>query len=146
MAGLFLLLGLYMISQAPGYGLMTPNAGAGPGMLPMLAGIGIVISALTIIFVSSREEPVELLPGTIPGREGMLRVLGILLSYAAVIIFMPTLGYSVTIFCFLVVTMWILGGRDLPLMVAVSLAFSFGVFYVFTELLKVVLPRGILGM
>jgi putative tricarboxylic transport membrane protein len=144
-AGAFRLLGLFMVSQAPGYRLMSSNAGAGPGLLPMLAGLGIIASSLSIIFVSSKDEPIALAPDIIPDRDGALRVAGVLFAYAAVIVFIQSLGYCLTIFAFLMATMWILGRRDLPLMLAVSLLFSFGVYWVFTKQLMVILPQGMLG-
>ncbi len=134
-----------MVSQAPGYGLMTPDAGAGPGMLPLLTGLGLVASAIIIILVSSASEPLELPPDVVPDRAGMLRLIGVVGAFALVILVIEQIGYRLTMFLFLVSTMVMLGRRDWPIILGVALVGSLGVYWVFTDKLLVLLPRGILG-
>jgi putative tricarboxylic transport membrane protein len=145
-AAAFLLLGLYMASQGPRYGLLSASAGAGPGMLPLLAGLGMMAASITIIFISSSGEPVDLAPESIPERSGIVRMAAVVLGLVAVILVLERLGYIITMFVFLVSTMWLLGRRDLLLVVAVALAGSLGVYWIFTEKLSVALPRGIFGL
>ena len=144
-AAAFLLLGLYVASQGPRYGLMSASAGAGPGMLPLLAGLGMLAASIGIL-VSSSGERVDLLPEKIPERSGMVRMAAVVLGLIAVILVMERLGYIITMFVFLISTMWLLGRRDLLLVVTVALGGSLGVYWIFTQKLSVALPRGIFGL
>ena len=144
-AAAFLLLGLYVASQGPRYGLVSASAGAGPGMLPLLAGLGMLAASIAIL-VSSSGERVDLLPEKIPERSGMVRMAAVVLSLVAVILVMERLGYIITMFVFLISTMWLLGRRDLLLVVTVALGGSLGVYWIFTQKLSVALPRGIFGL
>ncbi len=114
-------------------------------MLPLLAGLGLM-AASTIIFFSSSGEPVDLAPESIPERSGIVRMVAVVLGLVAVILVMERLGYIITMFVFLVSTMWLLGRRDLLLVVTVALGGSLGVYWIFTEKLSVALPRGIFGL
>jgi putative tricarboxylic transport membrane protein len=141
----FLLLGVYVASQGPRYGLMSASAGAGPGMLPLLAGLGMMAASIAIIFFSSSSEPVDLAPGTIPERSGIVRMAAVVLGLIAVVLVMERLGYIITMFVFLISTMWLLGRRDPLLVVTVALGGSLGVYWIFTQKLSVALPRGVFG-
>lgn len=143
-AAAFLLLGLYVASQGPRYGLLTASAGAGPGMLPLLAGLGMVAASIAI-FINSSGEPADMAPEAIPERSGMVRMAAVVLALIAVILVMERLGYIITMFVFLTSTMWLLGRRDLLLVVTVALGGSLGVYWIFTQKLSVALPRGIFG-
>ena len=144
-AAAFLLLGLYVASQGPRYGLVSASAGAGPGMLPLLAGLGMLAASIAIL-VGSSGERADLLPETIPERSGMVRMAAVVLGLIAVILVMERLGYIITMFVFLISTMRLLGRRDLLLVVTVALGGSLGVYWIFTQKLSVALPRGIFGL
>jgi len=113
-------------------------------MLPLLAGLGMVAASIAI-FINSSGEPADMAPEAIPERSGMVRMAAVVLALIAVILVMERLGYIITMFVFLTSTMWLLGRRDLLLVVTVALGGSLGVYWIFTQKLSVALPRGIFG-
>jgi putative tricarboxylic transport membrane protein len=140
-----LVLGIAMAWHAPTYGMFTVKIGAGPGLLPMLIGIGMAVTAAAVFITSTRNEPRELQNGVIPGRQASLRLLGILIVYVAAVVLIEPFGYRLTMFLFLVSTMWLLGRRDIILVLAGGLVGSLGVYWAFTEKLLVTLPTGFFG-
>jgi putative tricarboxylic transport membrane protein len=143
---LFILLGLFFLTQSPQYQLFTLDAGAGPGLLPMLTGGAIVLAAIGLLVVSQSTEPVALEPDLVPHGWGLVRLLGIIAALAMVVVLMSDLGYRITMFLFLVATIRLLGRFNPLLILAVALAGSFGLYWVFNDKLLVILPVGPFGI
>ncbi len=117
----------------------------GPGLFPLFLGIALALLSLVFIFVKGfrqRKEAIasEANPGN---KKRILLALGILISYAIVL---PFLGFVISSF-FLIFFLfslsypgkWIVSGTA---SVLVSLTF----YVIFQILLKIQLPRGILGI
>lgn len=141
-AGVFLLLGLMFVQQAPQYRLFTPDTGAGPGLTPLLTGAAMALTAVVLMVVAQRTEAPALEPGIIPERDGMIRLAGVLAALVAVVALMGTLGYRITMFLFLAFTIRLLGRFNPLLIMAIALAGSVGLYWLFNDRLMVVLPRG----
>ena len=130
------------------------NAAVGPAALPIVIGAALAVASLALAArgflrgVPTREEPeaedaeeLDDNPAQSPARFAV--VAGLLLGY--VVLFLP-LGYVISTFLFLFgTTMYLERGRPVR-NVVYSLLFALVVYYVFTELLTVVLPAGPLGL
>ena len=137
--GIFLAVGLFVLVEALDLEYWTP-LGPGPGFFPFW--LGFALSALAIgWFIKSTREPDEPLPEDfIPDRFGMMRVASIVGAFIVLSFLLETLGFSVTMFAFLLFLLIALGRQALPLTLVLSLLGSFGTYYVFTQYLQVQLP------
>jgi hypothetical protein len=70
----------------------------------------------------------------------------IFLAIAAAVKLMELIGFRPTMLAFYLFLLFALGRQNMIVTAVVSLAGSWGVFYVFTEFLKVPLPIGIFGI
>jgi putative tricarboxylic transport membrane protein len=130
------------------------NAAVGPAALPIVIGAALAVASLALAVRGVlRGAPVEKEPeaegaeelddnpAQSPARFAV--VAGLLLGY--ILLFLP-LGYVVSTFLFLFgTTMYLDRGRPVR-NVVYSLLFALIVYYVFTELLTVVLPAGPLSL
>jgi putative tricarboxylic transport membrane protein len=128
------------------------NAAVGPAVLPIVIGAALAVASLALAArgvlrgapVENDPEGAEELddnPAQSPARFAV--VAGLLLGY--ILLFLP-LGYVVSTFLFLFgTTMYLDRGRPVR-NVVYSLLFALIVYYVFTELLTVVLPAGPLSL
>lgn len=144
-AAIFLAVGLGMMQQANEYGLFIPNAGAGPGLLPMLTGGAIAVLAIVVVVNSVRTESKELPGDFIPEHTGRVQLVAIIGAMFAVVVLLEPLGFRLTMFLFFLSLIPLLGGRKWPLTVAVALIGSIGVFWFFQDMLAVPLPLGAFG-
>jgi putative tricarboxylic transport membrane protein len=111
----------------------------GPRAFPALLGAVMVALGSSLVVKPDRES------GSIAAKRALLNVgilAGLLAGYGYSI---PWLGYPVATFLFLFLTSRLLGERSWWLGVAVSAAVSGGVFLLFTRVLDIPLPKGILG-
>ena len=131
---------------------LTDRLGPGPGFFPFwLALIGIVL-ALALLFSMWREprpaaqdssiEEVRILPH---GR-GALRCLAIVGLLAAVTIAMEFVGFRLAMLAFNAALVIALGERRWWLIAVFAVLGSFGVYYLFTTWLDVLLPTGQFGI
>jgi putative tricarboxylic transport membrane protein len=127
------------------------DAPVGPKALPIIIGVGLAFASLALMARSLRQTPAGEQaeereedpdnPAQSPAR--FFVVVGLFLGY--VIVFLP-LGYMISTFLFLLGTTMYLDREHPVRNVVYSLAFSMIVYFVFTELLGVVLPMGPLGI
>lgn len=116
------------------------DLGPGPGFFPFW--LGVLMAVLSIIwFVQSSRGPAgPLEPGFIPGRQGVIRIVCIVLAMALFGIVVDYLGFRLTMLAFMVFLLTALG-RQKPLVTAtMAIVASFGVYYAFTQGLDVQLP------
>ena len=121
------------------------DIGPGPGFFPLwLAGIFGVLSIVWFFQVSLR--PAESIPQDfVPDRRGIIRIMAILAALLVSILLVDRAGFSLTMFSFLLFLLIALGRQNLILTLAIALAGSFGVFYVFHDCLGVLLPTATIG-
>ena len=130
------------------------NAAVGPAALPAVIGAALAVASLALAArgvlrgVPAREEPeveeaegLDDNPAQRPARFAV--VAGLLLGY--ILLLLP-LGYVISTFLFLFGTTMYLDRRRPVRNFVYSLLFALVVYYVFTELLTVVLPAGPLGL
>lgn len=123
------------------------NAAVGPRAMPIVIGVGLALAAAALIVRGLRgsvEEDGVLQEETPPQSPVRFAVIvGLLVAY--ILLFLP-LGYVLSTFLFILgITMYLDRGHPVRNMIY-ALVFSLVVYFVFTELLGVALPRGPLGI
>ena len=142
----FLLLGLFVVYQSAQLRFFS-RLGPGPGFFGVWLG-GLMAVLAVVLFLQNTlprwrtDEPLELLPPA----EVRPRLLATIASLAIVVVVLPFLGFRLTILGLSLFLLAFVGRQSWPVSVAVSLAASIGVYYIFTNLLGVVLPTGVGGI
>ncbi len=127
---------------------LTDRLGPGPGFFPFwLALIGAVL-AVALLFTTFREPKVVADPEAriLPYGPGGLRWLAVLGLLAAVTVGMEFIGFRLAMLIFNAALVIALGERRWWVIAVFSVVGSFGVYYVFTTWLDVLLPTGSLGI
>jgi len=140
----FLLLAAFIAYEALKLRYYT-HLGPGPGFFSwwlslILGGLAIVM-ILQAMFGRSEAMPADFFADRI----GYLRIGAVVLALVATIYLLEPLGFSLTMFAVCAFLLYALGRQSFILTVLVSLASSFGTYYVFDRWLKVPLPRGVFG-
>ena len=127
---------------------LTDRLGPGPGFFPLwLALIGVVL-AVALLVTTFREaadpsdSDVRILPHG-PGATRWLAIVGLL---AAVTLVMDVVGFQIAMLIFNAALVIALGDRRWWVIAVFSILGSFGVYYVFTTWLDVLLPVGRFGI
>lgn len=125
---------------------LTDALGPGPGFFPFfLALSGVVLAVLLVLRAddATQGEPgADLLP-----RGAALRAVVILFAaLVGVALLLEPLGFRLTVALFCLVLLPALGARNLVVIGVFAAAASFGVYALFSNLLKVPLPVGLLGI
>jgi putative tricarboxylic transport membrane protein len=142
----FLLLGLFVLWQSIQLRYFS-RLGPGPGFFGVWLG-GLVAVLAVILLVQNTlprwrpTEPLEVLPP----REARAPLAMTVASLPATVLLLPLLGFRLTALGLCLFLLLAVGRQPWWLSGVVALACSFGVHYVFTALLGVVLPTGAIGI
>ena len=134
---------LYATSQIPSIEMMDP---LGPKAFPVLIGIGMLVVAGLLILEMRRDAVVSVSKAprqNIRQRIVIAAVVGWIASYFAAF---QTLGYMIDTSLFLLGMMAYFNRGKWRANFLTALLFSTGSFAVFTKLLGVTLPKGLLGI
>ncbi len=112
----------------------------GPGYMPLMLASFLAVLAVILIVRGSASLPLRSL-SWIETRHA----LAILSCCLFATFFLESLGYRLTIFIVLVFLFGVMERLKWWLTISLSLGLSFGSFWLFDSLLKVILPRGVLG-
>lgn len=143
---LLLLLGsLFLLAQA--YGISGFESITSAGMFPMLAALVMVVTAVLVVTATGRAQPVPPDGGEtlIQGFTRRITPPVFMLFAFAVVAFMlllSKLGFVVSAYVFLVVSMRLLGSTKWLFNVLVSGLSLAAVYLIFQTIFSVVLPRG----
>ncbi len=133
------------------------NAAVGPRALPIVIGLTLAVASLALVVKGMREPaarepsgeaagglPAEVFEEETPPQDPvrLVVVVGLLLAY--IFAFIP-LGYVISTFLFLLAVTMYLDRAHLVRNVVYSVVFPVLVYFVFTQLLTVALPPGLLG-
>jgi putative tricarboxylic transport membrane protein len=114
--------------------------GPGPGFFPRWVGLLFTLLS-TVWFLEVTLKPCEPIPADwIPSRAGQMRMGAIVAALALAIWLVDVIGFSLTMFPFLLFSITVLGRQSTLITSSVALAGSFGVAYVFSRFLDVYLP------
>ncbi|MBI2737967.1 MAG: tripartite tricarboxylate transporter TctB family protein [Rhodospirillales bacterium] len=127
---------------------LTDRLGPGPGFFPFwLALIGTVLAvALLVSTFREAADPSDGETRILPHGPGAMRWLAIVLLLAAVTLVMEYVGFRISMLVFNAALVIALGDRRWWVIAVFSALGSFGVYYVFTTWLDVLLPVGQLGI
>ena len=126
---------------------LTDRLGPGPGFFPFwLALIGALL-AVALLITTFREavDPADAETRILPHGEGATRWLAIVGLLAAVTVVMEFVGFRLAMLAFNAVLVIALGERRWWVIAVFAVLGSYGVYYVFTTWLDVLLPTGQLG-
>ena len=127
---------------------LTDRLGPGPGFFPLwLALIGTVL-AVALLVTTFREaaDPADAETRILPHGPGATRWFAIVVLLAAVTLTMDYVGFRLAMLVFNAVLVIALGDRRWLAIALFSVLGSFGVYYVFTTWLDVLLPVGRFGI
>ncbi len=142
----FLLLGLFVLWQSSQLRYFS-RLGPGPGFFGVWLG-GLVAVLAVILLVQNtlpRWRPTEPLV-VLPPREARVPLAMTVGSLPATVLLLPLLGFRLTVLGLCLFLLMAVGRQSWWLSAVVALACSFGIYYVFTALLGVVLPTGAIGI
>lgn len=126
---------------------LSDKLGPGPGFFPFwLSLLGAAFSAALLVGVV-RSRPVDdpAAEPILPRGFGARRIGAIIATLAITTLLMEWLGFQIAMLIFNVFLVVALGERRWPVIAIFAVAGSFGVYYVFTTWLDVLLPAGLLG-
>lgn len=116
------------------------SLGPGPGFFPFWLGLLLtLLSAVWLVQCLLAKRP-EKDTRFFPQGQGLLRVLAIIGSLVLMFLFMERVGFQLMMFAFLVFLLIALGRVNPWLTLAIAIAGSFGLNFVFTRWLDVQLP------
>ncbi len=126
---------------------LTDALGPGPGFFPFwLSIIGCGLALALIVSARRQRGVADLSESSIDWPRGpvLLQILVVLGALAAVAALLERLGFQIVMAAFCVVVLRVLGARSWWVIIVCAVAASIGVHAVFSDLLKVPLPGGVL--
>jgi putative tricarboxylic transport membrane protein len=114
--------------------------GPGPGFFPFWLAVlmcGLSVSWLIQLGLHPVKGEAK---DFVPSKAACIRIGALILSNAVFALLLEPLGFSITMFLFLLFLLVALGRQGVVVTLAVSILGSFGLFYVFTHYLTVSLP------
>lgn len=123
------------------YSYIGPGPGFFPFWLALVLGTLAVLMILQATFRRTDPMPADFFAS----RAGYLRVGAIVLALTATTALMKVLGFQLTMLGIIIFLLFALGRPSLVVTLLVSVAGSFGCFYLFNRLLRVPLPAGLFG-
>jgi putative tricarboxylic transport membrane protein len=127
---------------------LTDRLGPGPGFFPFwlaLIGTGLAVALLVTTFREAAD-PADAETRILPHGPGATRWLAIVVLLAAVTLTMDYVGFRLSMLVFNAALVIALGDRRWWVIAVFAFLGSFGVYYVFTTWLDVLLPVGQLGL
>lgn len=140
----FLLLAVFIAVEALKLQYYT-RLGPGPGFFSFWLAVILGALALIMMLQATFGQPEPMPKDFFSNRIGYLRIGGVVLSLVFAIALLEPLGFSLTMFVVCAFMLYALGRQRIIFILLVSIAFSFGTYYVFDHWLQVALPRGVLG-
>jgi len=119
--------------------------GPGPGFFPFWLALLLGALAVLMILQATFRRPDPMPTDFFAGRAGYLKVGAIVLAMAATTALMDVLGFQLTMLGVIAFLLFALGRPSLIVTLLVSVAGSFGCFYLFSQWLRVPLPTGFFG-
>lgn len=127
---------------------LTDRLGPGPGFFPFWLGLIGAVLAVALLITTFREaaDPAEADAQVLPRGPGAHRWLAIVGALAIVTLVMDYVGFRLSMLVFNVALVVALGERRWWIVAIFAVLGSYGVFYVFTTWLDVLLPVGQIGV
>jgi putative tricarboxylic transport membrane protein len=141
---LLIVFSLFMLWQA--YSISKLESITSAGAFPMFATAVMVVTGLVIAGQTARAKPLPLVDGETPFQQFVRLITpGVVVSFTlAIAVYMAlldVLGFVVSSYLFLVVSMWLLGSRRMVLNLVVSALSLAAIYVIFQTVFSVVLPK-----
>jgi hypothetical protein len=130
--------------QASKLQFYTP-VGPGAGFFPVWLAIALAALSAVMLLQTFTGEPEPLPEDFSPGRKGAVRVAVIMIGVIFFVAALTPLGFRLTTFILSIGLIHALGRTNPLISIPVSLGLSFGIYYVFSDLLTISLPDGPFG-
>jgi len=137
-------LGLFLVSRGIRLGV-EGNFGPGAGFFPVVIGAVLASAAALWLLGASLGAPPAVPEEFATERRGVIVVAGVVLALAAFTLALEPLGFRLAMLALLIVLLFESGPGLWPAKLAAAVGSSFGLHYVFTELLRVPLPAATLA-
>ena len=127
---------------------LTDTLGPGPGFFPFFLALGGVALAIALVRQAGNafEGDPQAEQPLLPRGAALRRVVILLAALAGVALLLEPLGFRLVVAMFCLLLLPALGARNYLVVVIFAGAASFGVYGLFSDLLKVPLPIGSLGI
>lgn len=136
---LFLALGAWLAWQGTRLGIQG-MLGPGKGFFAFWVGLAMTLFAGLWFLRAAFGPAIAIDPEAVPPRDGLLRVVGVLAASVAFMLLLRPLGFNLSMLGLLLAVFFI-ADRSYPLLkIAIAIVASFGIHYVFEQLLRVPLP------
>lgn len=122
------------------------SLGPGPGFFPFWLSVILGLLSANLLYQATFKESDPMPSDFFASKKGYLRVGAIVLALVATVVLMNVLGFRITMFIFYIFLLYTLGRQNPIVTALVALGGSWGVYHVFVEWLKVVLPVGTFGI
>ncbi len=132
---------LYKVAQFPGTDAVRS---IGPAFFPNVIGGAFAFLSVLLILEGRRSEPSPLFGGLVP-RVNVVRAVALVASLIVVSLFLEFLGFVIVSFVFTLGIQVVLGERSVIRAVLVALIATAVLYGLFIMLLRIPLPRGLLG-
>jgi putative tricarboxylic transport membrane protein len=133
---IFLIVGAAFVFESKGISQSAYGSSVGPDIFPRVLGILLILLSLRLFYETFRYTVKQ------GGKSNLDYVKFLIIFGAAVLyaVFLESLGYVITTFLFLLIGFQVMQKGGWVKTVIISGAFSFGVYYLFVEVLKGSLP------
>ncbi|WP_246939005.1 tripartite tricarboxylate transporter TctB family protein [Bacillus pinisoli] len=133
---LFIIIGAGFIFESNKISASSYGSNVGPDMFPKVLGMILVLLSLRLFYETFRYQATQ------RGKEkpDYVRFLVIFISAVLYAALLEVLGYVITTFLFLVIGFQVMQKGGWIKTIIIAAAFSFGVYYLFVEVLKGSLP------
>ncbi|MCX7856910.1 MAG: tripartite tricarboxylate transporter TctB family protein [Deltaproteobacteria bacterium] len=120
---------------------------AGSGLFPLCLGVIMTIlsSYITISGLSKKKEGNKETRDTVKCEKASKQILAFLLFTALWVFLFDLIGFAIFSFLLVASLTWLLGARKLLTNILFSISVAVGSYFLFVKLLKIPLPKGILG-
>jgi hypothetical protein len=142
--GVFLLLAVFIAWESLQLKFYT-SLGPGPGFFPFWLAMILGGLAVLMILQATFRRPDPMPADFFASRAGYMRIGAIVLALAATTTLMDVLGFQLTMLGTIIFLLFALGRPSLIVTLLVSVAGSFGCFYLFDRWMRVPLPTGFFG-
>ena len=141
-AGVVLAIGISLLAGSLGFSFLSAGT-PGPGFLPLLIAIGIIVCGVTLLAGAFRGRKTVEKPNW-PSLAGWWHVALLLVAMAIAFLFLEELGFLIATTLFMAVMIYALGERSWLMLLMVPPLSAIALYTIFAVWLRVPLPKGLI--
>ncbi|WP_028390263.1 tripartite tricarboxylate transporter TctB family protein [Bacillus cihuensis] len=132
----FLLIGVFFIMESRRISASSYGSNVGPDIFPIGLGIVLILLSIRLLYETLKYNK----PGKKESKPDYKGFLVIFIATVLYVLLLETLGYVITTFAFLLTSFQVMERGGWLKSIIIAAALSFGVYYVFVEVLQGSLP------